>query len=620
MSLYLFHFVYNTLMQKANDSSPGNQLFLPVALSNMKNDQHQPYLPLHASNWGLNNINGAVDISQDLAVSWFKALFPAIMSLSQAKPGGAVTQSMIDDAKAAVTYITGQKLNVVPMPNVGPNLHVDNIEIQGLANIQVSGKEPTVSSDDQGYHAQITLNPNAYSVSAAWCQQLALAGEERGTDSNTGQAFSGLSFVLTQTLCFADRNGKIFPPPPTLGLPPSSGHLNGFDCSATGIALLYLSQAAVVADTNVGVSNAPALQIGLNTLQLLGQQSATPDYALQNLQYQRLSPIPFPSVINASTFFPGWSTFFKNLLATEDAATLLSTQVNNALMDSGNRAKVEDLLNSQLVSIFNQIFGSSQVASGGVDVGANAVDKYLFDRARGGINDVRSYIYLPTLVLGSNSPTIEPYTASNLHIDGPFSTTVLGQQVKVTDIALQNLVINGLSNLVALPGNINFGTNQQVNATLLLDTLNPGPTVTVGGHQRTVPSPPATASTAFTLNVTVGDNTPVPISGTFNITLHNNSNTLGVQTSLTASGDTPQELALNYSRIVLVAGNGDVKLAVTLPPDDAIYEQLIDPILNQSALIQSIIGAINGYIGQNLGQISQAATKFARQVLDNLGH
>jgi hypothetical protein len=621
MSLYLFHFVYNTLMQKANDNSPGNTLFLPVALSNMKNGSGQPYLPLHGDNWSLNNISGAVDISNDLATSWFTALFPAILKLSQATPGGATTQAMIDDAKAAVTYITGQRLNVVAMPNVGPNLNANNVEIQGLANIQVSGQEPTVTSNEQGYDAQITLNPNAYTESAAWCQPLALAGLESGTDSNSGQAFQGLSFALSQTLCFVDKKNNIVAPPPTLGLTPSPGHPNGFDCTATGIALLGLSQAEVVADSTVTVSSTPALQIGLKNLQLLGQQSAaTPVYALQNLDYQQLSPIPFPAVISNTMFFPVWTTFFKNLLSTPDAAQMLTTQVNNALMDPGNRAQVETLLNSQLTSIFNDVFGSSQIASGGVDADANAVDKYLFNRARGAINDPASYIYLPALVLGSNSPVLEPYTAVNLQISGPFSTTVLGQTIQISDIVLGSLVINGLSNLVGLPANITFGANQQANATLLLDMLNPGPTLNVDGHPRTVPSPPANASTGFTLNVQVNQNPPIPISGTLNITLNNNSKTLGVNTSLTASGDDPKTLTLTYSNIALVAGNGDVTLGLVLPPDDQEYQLFLNAFLNQPALIQSIIGAINGYIGQNLGQISQAATQFAQQVLNNIGH
>lgn len=620
MALYLFDFVYNTLMQKANDNSPGNSLFLPVALSNMKNGSGQLYLPLQENNWNLNNISGMTDFSNDLATAWFKALFPKLLALSKAQPSGSVTQQMIDDAKAAATYITSQRLTVAPLPNAGPNLSATSIEIQGLANILVDG-QPSAQSNDQGYNAPITLKLNAYpSKGNSWNQPLALAGSVQGTDSSNSQPFKGLNFTLTQTLCFMTTGGQVVAPPPTLHLPPSSGNQNGFDCSASGIVLLNLTDAKIVADAKVTVSNAPALQIGLNSLQLHGQQGATPVYTLQNLDYQSLTPTLFPGYIDVSIFYSIWSKFFKEVLASGDAAQLLTTQVNNALSSPDNLSQVEKLLDSQLTSVFNDLFGSTQVAGGGVDTNANAVDKYLFDRARGALNDRSSYVYLPTLVLGSNSPTLEPYTATNLNIPGPFSTTVFGQTVKISDIVLQSVVINGLSNLVAPPNNIVFGANQQASATLLLGTLNPGPTLNVNNGSRTVPSPPATASTPFTLKVQVNTNTPIPINGTFNISLQNNSHTLGVQTALSSSGDTPQTVELTYSNITLVAGDSDVKLKVILPSNEQQYEMFIDGFLNQSALIQGIISALNGYIGQNLAQISQSATQFVRNALKNLGH
>lgn len=620
MALYLFDFVYNTLMQKANDNSPGNSLFLPVALSNMKNGSNQPYLPLKANNFNLNNISGLTDFSNDLAAAWWNGMYPEIWNLSQAKPSGSVTQQMIDDANAAVTYVTGQGLNVVPLPNTGPNLSATNIEIQGLANILVDG-QPSAQSNAQGYNAPITLKLNAYpNKGDSWNQPLALAGSVQGTDSSNSQPFQGLNFTLTQTLCFVTPDGQVVAPPPTLHLPPSSVNQNAFDCSSSGIALLNLTDAKIVADAKVTVSNAPALQIGLNSLQLNGQQSATPVYTLQNLEYQNLTPIPFPTYIDASIFYSLWNQFFTEVLATGDATRMLTTQVNNALSSPSNLSQVEQLLDSQLTSVFNDLFGSTQVAGGGVDTNANAVDKYLFDRARGALNDRSSYVYLPALVLGSNSPTLEPYTATNLNIPGPFSTTVFSQSVNISDIVLKNLVINGLSNLVAPPNNIVFGANQQASATLLLGTLNPGPTLNVNNGSRTVPSPPATASTPFTLKVQVNTNKPIPISGTFNITLQNNSNTLGVQTALSSSGDTPQTVELTYSNITLVAGDNDVNLQVILPPDEQQYEKIIDHFLSQPALIQGIISALNGYIGQNLSQISQSATQFVRNALKNLGH
>ncbi len=110
MGLYLFNFFYNTLMQKANDNSPGNSFFLPTALSGIKDGNGMPYLPLKEDQWSIDNISGAVDISNDLATTWFGALFPQLLDLSKEKPGGTITQDEIDAAQAAISYITQKKL------------------------------------------------------------------------------------------------------------------------------------------------------------------------------------------------------------------------------------------------------------------------------------------------------------------------------------------------------------------------------------------------------------------------------------------------------------------------------------------------------------------------------
>jgi len=92
-----------------------------------------------------------------------------------------------------------------------------------------------------------------------------------------------------------------------------------------------------------------------------------------------------------------------------------------------------------------------------------------------------------------------------------------------------------------------------------------------------------------------------------------------VTTTLYSDGDNPQQPSLTYTQVTLVAGSGDVTLTITLPSEDQQYQILINAFLGQDALIRAIIGAINDYIGQNLGQISQAATQFAQNALNNLG-
>ncbi|MEI8633326.1 hypothetical protein P4S72_17240 [Vibrio sp. PP-XX7] len=209
MSLYLFNFVYNTLMQKVNNNTPGNSLFLPTALSDMTDDNGKPYLPLKENQWNIENIAGAVDISNDLATAWFGALFPKLINLEGEKPNGSITQNEIDAAAAAVKYITDNNYAVVTYPNVGPDLVAGNIEIDGLANIKIKGGEPKVISDEKGYTTTIYIIPNAWkNQKGDWDVPLSLGGEVAAIDSNSKKKFKGLNFILDQMLCFYDHQKR----------------------------------------------------------------------------------------------------------------------------------------------------------------------------------------------------------------------------------------------------------------------------------------------------------------------------------------------------------------------------------------------------------------------------
>lgn len=621
MGLQLFNFVYNTLLSKANDNTAGNSLFLPRALAGMTGAGDVPYLPIKASSWTASNMSGGQDIANDLAASWANAYQGQLDTLSEDTPNPpTVTQQMIDDANAALQAIQDDHLHAVPYPGAGLDLTLQQIEIDGLANVSVSGTAPQITINDAGYTAQIKLDFNAYpSTGDSWNQQLALGGTQQGVDSDNGQSFAGLGFSLSQPLCFFSGHGTTPAPiPPSMHLPESNGHPNGFDCSAGGVALLQVGKAELIASTTITVSpDGKTIQIGLDKLTLQGAGGTVPSFTLQNLQWTSMAPVLFSDF---SLYYTIWTTTYKALLGTPDAAKFLTTSINNALNSADNRAAVEKLLNQQLANAFDSIFGSKQVAGGGVDTDTNAVDKYLFDRARAALNDPSSYVYVPALVLGSTSPVLEPYTATNLKIDGPYSTSFMSQTLSVSQIVLSDLAIKGLSNLVAPASGIVFGSNQQASASLRLGTLNPGPTLNVDGNSKTVPSPPASASTPFSLDVQVGSNTPIPLSGNMTVTLTNTSGTLGVDTTLTASGDTPDQLTLNYSAITLVAADADVNIAVQMDGDgNSIYDTFIDEIVNQGPVKEALLAQLNSYIGANLGQIDAAATQFARDALNKLG-
>ncbi|MEI8633327.1 hypothetical protein P4S72_17245 [Vibrio sp. PP-XX7] len=412
---------------------------------------------------------------------------------------------------------------------------------------------------------------------------------------------------------------EIVAPPPTLKLKTSDTYENGFISSTTGVALMGLTEGELSTNSTVTVTTPPALNFNVNSVKLIGTKSTNPKITLDNLQYNSVDPNPFPNYIDNSSFFPVWTQFFQQLLNTGEAASMITNKVNATLLDPNNRTQISNLLNSQVSNALDTVYDSTAVACHSVSGNVNDVDEYIFNRARGALNDKTSSRYVPALILSSTSPTLDPFEATDLDVSGSFSTSVVGQNIQISDIKLSDLVINSISNTVALPENVVFGDNQQATATLLLGEVPSGTQVKIDNKIVTVPSPPVKASSPFSLNIQVNTNEPVPIAGTLTISVTNKSGTAGLKNVLTATGDTPEQLKLIFNEINIQTDPSDVTLGLDLPPDAQQYEIFLHSFLNQPDLINAIINAINGYIPQELDQISKTLTKFAKKALNSIG-
>ncbi len=510
-------------------------------------------------------------------------------------------------------------------PGVGPDLVAKSIKIEGLANIKIAGEAPKVISDEKGYIVNTRMIPNAWiGVAENWDVPLSLGGKIAAVDSSSKAPFKGLDFTLDQLLCFWDKtanNGKgaPVPPPPSLNLQTSKTHENGFSTTTSGVALLGLTDGDVEVMGTITVATPPAMTFDVTSVTLVGTKSTIPTISLDNLQYNSVGPNPFPNYIQNSKFFAVWTEFFQDLLGSSEAAKLITAKINGALLDPDNLKTISDLLETQISNALDKIFDSTVVADNSVTSGENAVDTYFFNRTRGALNDKSSSRYVPALILSSTSPKLDPFETKNLEISGSFSTSVLGQKVMISDIILSDLVVNGVSNTVALPQNVVFGANQEATATLLMGEVPPGTQVKVDGKKVTVPSPPLKASSPFTLNMQVNQNDPVPIKGTLTISVMNKSHTAGLKNVVTASGDDPSELQITFTEIVVQADPSDVTLGLDLPKDEEQYEIFLNQFLNQDALINAIMDAINGAIPNELDEISKSVTEFAKNTLNSIG-
>src|SRR5262249_37636839 len=157
------------------------------------------------------------------ASSWFQGYANYLYALMSSKPDPpSITQKMIDDATELWNNINNNDLSVIPCPKCGPSLSITNLQIQGLANVEISGDAPSVTQSDAGYQFTIKLDFNAYpSDDSQWNRQLQLTGLQQGTGSSTKKGFFGFNFQMTQCLVFEDANENPIPLPAGVDEPPS---------------------------------------------------------------------------------------------------------------------------------------------------------------------------------------------------------------------------------------------------------------------------------------------------------------------------------------------------------------------------------------------------------------
>lgn len=612
MGLKLFTFAYNTLLQKVNDQL--NQLFLPKVLAGMKSSSGETYLPIKEDSWSIDSISNASTLSDAFAITWFTPFFQTRQALSQAKPSPPkVTQEMIDDANTLIKQIETEKLKVIACPGSTPALQVWDLEILGLSNIKVGDFALNVTESDEGYQFTIILDTNAYSSTGTnWNQPLALGGTQQGTVSSTGSNFVGFGFKLTQCLCFAKSSDPSVCVPLPQGVEETqiSSNPDGFSTVSSGQAHLNINDARITADVTLKVAtDNKSLAVSINKLSFGGQASPYPTYNLQNLAINYTE--------QTKAYVPVWTTFVTNIMGTPDAAKSFTSQVNSALNSSQNLSVIEYTLNQQLGDVLDSLLGAQTSSFTPKSGDTNPVDQYLFHRVRDALNNPKSNLYLPKLVIDSTSPVLEPYTISQLNISDSYATTFLGVSATVSQIQFPSgLTLTGASNLTAPSEDVIF-TQNNVNSTLELGRLNPVPTI----DGKTVPNPPTMATSTFSLMVTIGENAPVgPITGSITIKAEplENSSLPAIISSLTASGSDPDDLKVTFNSISLNVDTDAVEITIT-PDGGSEYETFVNSIANNADLKNCVLGVLNTEILTQLPMISTLATAFCRAQLDNLG-
>ena len=599
MGLKLFTFAYNTLLQQANKkpsgNEPPNKLFLPVVLAGMRSSSGETYLPIKEDSWSIDSISDASTLSSAFAITWFAPFF----------------QNASEELK---NEITTNKLTTIACPGSAPSLQVSDLEILGLSNIKVSGSPPKVTKSDEGYQFTVILDTNAYTNTGDnWNQQLALGGTQSGTDTKTDAKFMGLGFKLTQSLCFAKSSDTsvCVPLPQGVEEPQSPNNPSCFSDIGSGQAHLNINDAKIIADVTISVAaDNKSLAVSINELVFQGQSSTYPTYDLQNLAIDYTE--------ETKAYVSVWTTFVTNILGTPDVAKSFSSQVNSALNSSDNKSVIESTLNQQLGDALDSLLGAQTSSFTPKSGDTNPVDQYVFHRVRDALNNPKSILYIPKVVIGSTSPVLEPYKTSSINIPGSYTTTFVGVSATVSEIQFPSgLTVAGASNLIAPSENVIF-TEDAVNSTLELGRLNPGPTI----DGKIVPNPPLTTTSTFSLMVSIAGNKPVgPITGSITIKTEPNGNSSSlpaIKSSLNASGSDPESLEMTFESISLDVDTDEVKITITLDGGSE-YEAMVNAVANNADLKNQVLTALNEEISKELPEISKQAETFCKEQLNNLG-
>lgn len=615
MGLRLFTFAYNTLLSKAND--PNNQtFFLPKVLSGMKDGSGQNYLPLKEDTWAIDAIDGVQALSADFATTWFEPYFRRLWVLKSSQPHPpAVTQKMIDDAKEVVQEITHNRLTVVACPGSKPSLTVKKVEINGLQNLRVYGTAPQVTKTNEGYNFTITLDTNAYN------SQTNIPENERqplsigGNYSDPNASFAGFGFEFSQCLCFVKNSARsqCVPLPQGVEEPPSDCNPDGFSNATAGSAMLGVENANVVAEATMTIApDNRSLQVTVNRLTLQPKQSLAIKYTVNKLVLDLTQ--------KTEIYRKVWTTFFTNLVGTSEVATILNQKINDSLNTQANLDQISSTLTTQMANALNDLLGQSSAPfTPNPQSDTNAVDQFVFHRLKVALNAANSEFYLPKRLLSSTSPQLEPYTTTTISISGDYKKAILGGLINLTLSHIQlpgGLTITGASNIQGLPQNIDFNENS-VDSTLEVARLNPGPTI----DGKKVPDPPLTATSKFSLMLQVNSNSPLPITGNLNITTQPRGQSVSpaIVSSLSSTGTNPSNLQLSFSSIRLDVNADDVTIQVHLDgADGEAYSEAISAIANSTDIKNQVVSALNGELRGQLGEISQEATTFAKQQLNNL--
>jgi hypothetical protein len=524
-----FNFIFNTLRSRINDA--GNKRFwLPDVLLDMNGDNDSgKLLPLYVDGWDVGAITG--------------------------ESGSVITEAICKAYRS--TYQTKGKVIADP-EDPTPKLSFQKTTISGLHNLWLLADPPT-ESDGNGYGVTLTLQSNYYNGKDGQPVLEALVMKGR--------------YTLLQRLSIVMK-----------------GAPNQFNSN-------YVEQVDGQGDMSVQIIDA-FLQITLR-IEITGEgparQTAVKIKQARLLDvHHNTNPKLKIKELTIDTEFEGfkevWEKAAEKAFGSQKASDGIFAQINYSLNQQGNLQKLSEALSSQLANAIDNLFGA--VTAGCLPDSpnqqiVNPVDAYLFDRIRFALNNPDGDLYLPKTICTLANPVAEPLVYEEVGLpDQNFG----GLDYK--EIKLLNVVITGLSNMLASPAGLLFNTNGDLDAMIIAGGLNPPPIKQYSGKK--IPAPPLACSGKLSTRPEFFDGPLV-----CNITINIDTGKLHFLNCF--SGDDADHLALNLKYADLQADVDDIHINTS--------EDIINMFIDSPGIKKALLTKLNELMVQNLPAISEQITK-----------
>lgn len=575
MASGLFGFVYNTLRKRVNDAK-NQKYWLPQRLEELNNsDNSGKLLPIKEPYWDLGILQdeGGITIRNSLTASWW----------------GLVT-NIIQRTKPPLNIETNNYTPINCPNNPWPQLSMSGVIIDGLQNVLIL-PSPTTEQIALGYKTVIPLQVGYYNG-------------QNGVPALPQLQVTG-KYSLRQCVCAATKEDTSKCTDLQLSLKLVSWpeeEITGTGSIAVNFTNVYIDATVII--QSVGSDQQRTLQVVVENLQVRGSQPGT--VPTLKLLEDKLTIDSELNPIILNTFKAQVINAF-NHPATSQA---IIANLNANLNQPGNRQQLEDMLTQQFNKLIDDSVGAVPPGQLPSDVGQqspNAVNQYLFDRARFALNNPNSDYYLPKGIFSNTNPPLEPYQIDRISL-GDQESAELGLQLQ--NLQLTQLQITGLSN-TTVPADKLIFKSEAADAALALSTLNPAPQVTFKQNgslvTRQIINPPLTITGYFSMQVAGDDD---QLRGDVTITV-NRSNVI---VALTTEGQELSELQVNFKKLQIDAALSDIKIELNI---DSAFKDVVNEILNQDEIKRQALQGINEKAAENLDTISQEATSNVKRLISS---